>query len=235
MALHESYGIRSTSTGALQTMSSSKSGVQTLSEKPPEPHRSSEDYLRVSTAFLNKNLRTLQEFAPQLDPSGGEAKTYDELLQCVNGGASVDFFEDIEAMNEALSLPRLFIKIYMYIQRGNLYHLFGDHDNGIADLTKARLMLVQGRNSNALSDAHCQNLESRIKLVQANIIRVRDGWDSEELEDLLQALEYTAVQDDGLRRYARFQRVTRILHLAYAERKSKASRDDEGSYVLLLE
>ena len=86
-----------TSTGALQTMSSSKSGVQTLSEKPPEPHRSSEDYLRVSTAFLNKNLRTLQEFAPQLDPSGGEAKTYDDLLQCVNGGASVDFFEDIES------------------------------------------------------------------------------------------------------------------------------------------
>lgn len=71
-----------------------------------------------------------------------------------------------------------------------------------------------------MTDEHCQNLEARIKMVQANILRMRDGWASQELEDLFQALEFTAVQDGGLRRFARFQRVTRMLHLAHAQRRT---------------
>lgn len=171
-------------------------------------------------AFLDKNFRTLQKFAPHLDPSGGEATTYDELLHCVNGGSGVNYFENIEAMNDAESLPRLFIKIYFYVQRGNLYRLFSDLGKGLADLTKARLILTQGCRSNVLTDVHHQNLEARINMVLANIIRKRDGWGSTELEDLFQALEFTAVRDVGLRRYARFQRVTRLLHLAYAQRRT---------------
>ena len=182
-----------------------------------EPHRSPEDYLRVSLAFLDQNFRILKEKAPHLDPSGGAANTYEELLQYVTGGSGQVYFQRVETMNNAESLPRVFIKIYMYIHRGNLYHLFGDHKRGLDDLQSASLLLAKVRESDTLIDVHIKDLDLRLNFIKANILKERDGWKNEELEDIFQMIEFTATCS-GLRDYAKCQRVVRKLNLAYLDR-----------------
>ena len=57
---------------------------------------------------------------------------------------------------------------------------------GIEDLEKATDLWKQNRNS--MESSQSESLHLRITMVRANIIRRRDGWESEELEDLLQDL-----------------------------------------------